>query len=278
VLFLLSSNIGEILVMFVGILIGLPVPLLAIQILWVNLLTDGLPAIALGFEPAEPDLMKRPPRPKSESIFARGVGRRIIFRSTLLAILTLGAFVYGHAAHNLDPLSRTLGVEYLTAAQLSELTEGDVPENWDNLSEAERREILRPAGTAESMGGHSEGGESLLDKVEHLPRTIAFTVLALGQIFHVLAIHAGDHTLLVEVWFRKNKFMLYAILGTVALQFAVIYVPFLQNIFETYPVAPDELLVSIGIASIMFFVVEAGKLVARQRGSTEHIAPGAQQA
>lgn len=265
VLFLLSSNIGEILVMFVGILIGLPVPLLAIQILWVNLLTDGLPAIALGFEPAEPDLMKRPPRPKSEGIFANGVGRQIVIRSTLLGILTLSAFVYGHAAHNLNPLSPTLGVEYLSAASLSELTEGEVPANWDNLTETERRDLLLPNGAEASTGGHSEGNETLIDKVEHLPRTIAFMVLALGQIFHVLAIHAGEHTLLVEVWFRKNKFMLYAILGTVALQFAVIYVPFLQGIFNTYPVALDEMLVAIGIASIMFFAVEAGKLISRQR-------------
>ena len=58
VLFLLSSNVGEILVMFVGILVGLPIPLLAIQILWVNLVTDGLPAIALGFDPAEPGVYR----------------------------------------------------------------------------------------------------------------------------------------------------------------------------------------------------------------------------
>ena len=100
--------------MFVGILVGLPVPLLAIQILWVNLVTDGLPAIALGFDPAEPGVMQRPPRPLDESIFAHGVGRKIVIRSLLLAALTLGAFVYGHSAHGLDPFSQTLGLEQLS--------------------------------------------------------------------------------------------------------------------------------------------------------------------
>ena len=129
--------------MFVGIMIGLPVPLLAIQILWVNLVTDGLPAIALGFDPAEPGVMQRPPRPQNESIFAHGVGRKIVTRSILLAVLTLGAFIYGHSAHNLDPFSRTLAIEKLSRTQLIELVgEETAPGDWDALSEDQRRERL----------------------------------------------------------------------------------------------------------------------------------------
>ncbi len=257
VLFLLSSNIGEILVMFVGILIGLPVPLLAIQILWVNLLTDGLPAIALGFEPPEPDLMQRQPRPKDESIFAGGMGGQIIFRSTLLAILTLSAFLYGHAAHNLNPLSHTLGIEYLSSAQLEELA-GTAPANWDSLTTEERVELLE---TDEENA--AEETSTILEAAERLPRTIAFTVLALGQLFHVVAIHAGEKTLLFQVWFKKNMLMLWAVLATAILQFAVIYIPFLQGIFETYPVALNEMLVSVALASLMFWVIEGLKLINR---------------
>ncbi len=255
VLFLLSSNIGEILVMFVGILIGLPVPLLAIQILWVNLLTDGLPAIALGFEPPEPDLMHRQPRPKAESIFAGGMGTRIIFRSALLAVLTLAAFLYGHAAHNLNPLSHTLGIEYLTTNQLVELA-GAAPANWDNLSTEERVSLLE----ANEENAHEET-LTILDAAERLPRTIAFTVLALGQLFHVVAIHAGDKTLLFQVWFKKNMLMLWAVLITAILQFAVIYIPFLQGIFETYPVGLKEMLISVALASLMFWVIEGLKVI-----------------
>ncbi len=69
--YLLSCNAGEILVMFVSSLIGLPPPLLPIQILWVNLVTDGLPALALGVDPVEPDIMKRPPRPTDEGNYQR---------------------------------------------------------------------------------------------------------------------------------------------------------------------------------------------------------------
>jgi Ca2+-transporting ATPase len=257
VLFLLSSNISEILVMFVGILVGLPVPLLAIQILWVNLVTDGLPAIALGFEPTEKGVMKRPPRAVDESIFAHGIGRKIIIRSVILAILTLGAFIYAHGAHDLDPLDHTLGVQYLNREQLVELAgEEFAPLEWDNLTQEERLALL----TVETGEGEASENE-IVGHVERIPRTIAFTVLALGQIFHVMAIHAGDEQSFFRVWFSKNRFMLWAVLSTFALQLAVIYVPFLQYTFETYPVQPPELIASVLIASLMLFMVEGEKWI-----------------
>ena len=261
VLFLLSSNIGEILVMFVGILIGLPVPLLAIQILWVNLVTDGLPAIALGFDPTEPGVMQRPPRPQKESIFAHGVGRKIVTRSILLAVLTLGAFLYGHSAHGLDPFSRTLGLENLSGGQLTELI-GYTPVDWDSLSVDERR--VRLETTADE---NHEAQSEMVARADRIPRTVAFTVLALGQIFHVMSIHAGDKRSFFRVWFRHNRFMLWAVLSTFALQLAVIYIPFLQSTFETYPLRPAGMIATLLIASMMLVGAEAEKWVTLRRQS-----------
>lgn len=92
--YLLSCNIGEILTIFGGILMGLPFPLLPIQILWVNLVTDGLPAIALGMEPAEPGIMHRPPRPPREGIFSRGLGYKIIWQGLVIGGATLLIYLY----------------------------------------------------------------------------------------------------------------------------------------------------------------------------------------
>lgn len=91
--YLISCNIGEVLTMFIGMLIGMPVVLLPIQILWVNLVTDGLPAIALGMEPADPDIMDRPPRGAREGVFSGGLLSLILFRGIIIGLSTLGAFV-----------------------------------------------------------------------------------------------------------------------------------------------------------------------------------------
>ena len=87
--YLLSTNSGEIWVMIVALVIGLPLPLLPVQILWMNLVTDGLPALALSAEQAERFTMRRPPRAPSESIFARGMGRHIIWVGVLMAAISL---------------------------------------------------------------------------------------------------------------------------------------------------------------------------------------------
>lgn len=91
--FLLSSNFGEVISMIVAILVGLPAPLAALHILWVNLITDGLPAIALGADEKDPDLMKDKPRNPKESLFARGGYFITLGYGTLIALLSLAAFL-----------------------------------------------------------------------------------------------------------------------------------------------------------------------------------------
>ncbi|MFF3922889.1 calcium-translocating P-type ATPase, SERCA-type [Paenibacillus lactis] len=90
--YLLASNVGEILTMFFAMMLGLPLPLVPIQILWVNLVTDGLPAMALGVDQPEKDLMEHKPRGAKENIFARRLGWKIISRGVLIGLCTLGAF------------------------------------------------------------------------------------------------------------------------------------------------------------------------------------------
>ncbi len=90
--YLLSCNVGEVLVMFLAAFMGMPLPLLPIQILFVNLVTDGLPAMALGVDPPAPGVMDRRPRPPKEGIFARGLGSKIAFRGLLIGISTLVVF------------------------------------------------------------------------------------------------------------------------------------------------------------------------------------------
>lgn len=90
--YLLACNIGEVLTMFLGILMGLPMVLLPTQILLVNLATDGLPAIALGLEPPSRGIMRKPPRAADESFFANGLLSRIVFRGVFIALSTLGSF------------------------------------------------------------------------------------------------------------------------------------------------------------------------------------------
>jgi len=90
--YMLTTNAAEVIVLFLGIILGMPLPLLPIHILWINLVTDGLPALALGFEPAEPDIMRRPPRQRNESIFAGGMGRSILATGLLMGISCVAVY------------------------------------------------------------------------------------------------------------------------------------------------------------------------------------------
>jgi Ca2+-transporting ATPase len=136
VFFLLSSNIAEIMIIFLATLAGLPMPLTVIQLLWLNLLTDGAPALALAMEKGDPDIMERPPRPKSESIVNGSMRLGMVIQTIMQTGAVLGAFVLGLIWHleegatipaGMNPLAYLLqhnwnGVDVQTAETMAFVT------------------------------------------------------------------------------------------------------------------------------------------------------------
>lgn len=117
--YLLASNVGEIFVMLAAMLMALPLPLVPVQILWVNLVTDGLPAMALGLDTPEENVMRRKPRDPQENIFARGLGYKIISRGLAIGVVTLIGFVIAYS-YRPDHLvyAQTIAFSTLVVAQL----------------------------------------------------------------------------------------------------------------------------------------------------------------
>lgn len=116
--YMLSCNLGEVITMFVGIMIGIPLPLLPIQILWVNLVTDGLPGIALGLDPADKDIMEKPPVKATDSIFNMVMLWNITFRGILTGLCTLGSYLAVYEMTQLVSYARTAAFITLVLIQL----------------------------------------------------------------------------------------------------------------------------------------------------------------
>ncbi|HET6515277.1 MAG TPA: cation-translocating P-type ATPase [Thermodesulfovibrionales bacterium] len=198
--YLLTTNSGEIWTLFLAPLIGLPMPLLPIHILWINLVTDSLPALALSLEPAEGNVMKRPPRHPQESIFAHGLGVHAIWVGLLMAAVVL--FVQA----------------------------------WSIRT------------------GHGHW------------QTMVFTVLCLTQLGHVMAIRSERESLF-RIGLFSNEYLLGAVALTFLLQMATVYLPFLTPVFRTEPLTLEELFFTLALSSVIFFAVEAEKLVKRMKGT-----------
>lgn len=197
--YILTCNTAEIWTISLAPLFGLPIPLLPIHILWINLVTDGLPALALAGEKAEPDVMNKPPRPEKESLFADGVGIHIIWVGILMAAITLGTQAWTiHTGHD----------------------------NW---------------------------------------QTMVFTVLAFSQLGHVLGIKSNVASLYKQGLF-SNKLLIGAIMLTIALQIAIIYFPFLNDIFKTQPLSPEDLGICLALSLVVFHAVELEKWTKKRIG------------
>ena len=121
--YLLSCNIGEILTIFVATLLNFPqMPLIPVQLLWLNLVTDALPALALGMEPVEPQVMKNPPRSAEEKLFSKTFSLRLLWQGVMVGALTLGAYLLGEFVlsdpASADAAANTMAFATLTLSQL----------------------------------------------------------------------------------------------------------------------------------------------------------------
>jgi Ca2+-transporting ATPase len=192
-----TCNSGEVWTIFLAPLAGLPIPLLPIHILWINLVTDGLPGLALAAEPPEANILNRPPRKTNESIFAGGIGRHILWVGLLMAIVCVATQWYAIQMGNTK---------------------------W---------------------------------------QTMVFTILSFSQMAHVMAIRS-DWQSIFKQGILGNKQLAAAVLSTFVLQLAVIYTPFLQDVFSTQALSMNELLICIGLSSIVFWAVEIEKWFKRR--------------
>ena len=197
VFFLLSCNIGEILLVLMSILLNLPVPLKAIQLLWLNLVTDSFPALALGTEKGEPDIMNTPPRSPDEPILNGIMIKKIGFQSIAIALASLLAFKWGL---NTYP--------------------GDIAK----------------------------------------ARTITFVTLITAELLRAYSSRSQKHTLF-KIGFFTNKNLVYSTLFSFALMLAVIYIPLLQPIFDTFALGLKDWSVVLPYAFIPLVVGELDKMI-----------------
>jgi Ca2+-transporting ATPase len=217
--YLLSSNIGEVLVMFLGVVLAgtiglvpeagsaIVVPLLATQILWINLLTDSGPALALGVEPADHDVMRMPPRDP---------GNPVIGGRTWVDIVVVGAIM---------AVGTLLVTDWvLPGGLVSRSARPPVPE-----------QAVRYA------------------------RTVAFTTLVFFQLFNAFNARFPDRSAFHRPF--ANRWLWLAALCSIALQVAVVHVPFLQRAFSTVALAPGDWLLCVAVASSVLWAMEARKLV-----------------
>ncbi len=149
--YLLSCNVGEILAIFVTIMLGWGRPLTAIQILWINLVTDGFPALALGVEPAEAGVMRHKPRRLKESIFAGGMGARIIFYGCLIGLLGVAAYYLGIREGLSVSAARTMSFATLAFAQLFQALNARSSESLFRVGLFSNRYMIAAIATSASL-------------------------------------------------------------------------------------------------------------------------------
>jgi Ca2+-transporting ATPase len=194
----LTGNAGELWVIILAPFLGMPLPLIPLQILWVNLLADGSLALALSVEPSERKIMRRPPRRPNESIFSRGVGSEIIWVGLLLGLVLL-AIAYRY------------------------WSKGDA--NW---------------------------------------QTMVFTTLTLSRV-GLAETMRSERDSVFRLGLFSNKPLLGAVVLTIGLQMAVVYIPILQNIFHTTSLSARDLLISFGLSTIVLWAIELEKCFIRRK-------------
>ena len=212
--FLLSSNVGEVMTMFIGVLLAgglglhdtgeaIAVPLLATQILWINLLTDAAPALAIGVDPPPDDVMRRPPRRLRDRVIDREMWIGILWIGIVMAVVTLVALDLGLA------------------------------------------------------GGYL-GGSGEIEQA----RTMAFTTLVLAQLFNCFNARSDRASAFHHLF--TNRWLWGAIALSALLQIAVVELPFLNDAFDTTPLAIGDWLICVGLASVVLWADEAKKLFERR--------------
>jgi len=237
--YLISSNIGEVVSIFLTAALGMPEALVPVQLLWVNLVTDGLPATALSFNPPDHDVMKRPPRLRDEAL----VGGWLLFRYMVIGIYVGAATVFGYVWWFIyNPAGPGI-----TFSQLS---------NFHKCS-SQFPEI---------------GCEMFSNDMAKSASTVSLSILVVIEMLNAMNALSSSESLLT-FFLNNNPMLIYAITLSMLLHFAILYIPFLQNLFNILPLDWNEWQAVLVISAPVILIDEVLKFAERQLYNTKAVSP-----
>ena len=248
--YLISSNIGEVLSIFFTAMLGIPEGFNSVQLLWVNLVTDGPPATALGFNPADPDVMRRPPRRADDALISNWVFIRYMVVGTYVGLATVGIFVYWYVAAETGD-----GHTLVTMKQLM---------NWSEC----------PSWEGFTVHNYYEGFDFSNNPCDYFVKgkakasTLSLSVLVVIEMLNALNAISEDASLLQMSPF-VNPYLLAAIFNSIALHAVIVYVPFLNEIFSITKLTYDEWMLVFIFSGPVLIVEEILKIIGRAKVRAE---------
>jgi len=244
--YLISSNIGEVLSIFFTAMLGIPEGFTSVQLLWVNLVTDGPPATALGFNPPDVDIMQNPPRKQDDDLISGWVLVRYCVIGTYVGAATVGIFIYWYLFAVTGD-----GHTLITFQQLSNW--GDCP-NWSKADFA-------PANFIEGMDLQANPCQYFtVGKVK--ASTLSLSVLVVIEMLNALNAISEDNSLLTMSPF-VNPYLILAIFGSIGLHVMIVYVPFFAQIFSIAPMNSHEWFLVFAFSAPVIIVDEFLKIFGR---------------
>lgn len=227
--YLISSNIGEVVSIFLTVVLGMPEALIPVQLLWVNLVTDGLPATALGFNPSDNNIMHRPPRNSKEPIVTKWLFIRYMIIGTYVGVATVFGYAWWFIYFSEGPK--------ITFEQLSNFHKCST--NFPQI-----------------------GCEMFSDVRSQRATTISLSILVVVEMLNAInSLSENESLLTFPVW--KNLYLVGAVILSMALHFAILYIPFLSSVFSIFPLTYDEWKGVLYISFPVIIIDEILKLVSR---------------
>ncbi|KAK8489491.1 hypothetical protein V6N11_047445 [Hibiscus sabdariffa] len=251
--YMISSNIGEVASIFLTAALGIPEGLIPVQLLWVNLVTDGPPATALGFNPPDKDIMKKPPRRSDDSLITAWILFRYLVIGLYVGIATVGIFIiwYTHGSF----LGIDLSGDGHSLVTYSQLANWGQCSSWNNFTASPFTAGNQIFSFENNPCDYFQGG-----KVKAM--TLSLSVLVAIEMFNSLNALSEDGSLLtMPPW--VNPWLLLAMSVSFGLHFLILYVPFLAQVFGIVPLSFNEWLLVLAVAFPVILIDEVLKFVGR---------------
>ncbi|KAK1305105.1 Calcium-transporting ATPase, endoplasmic reticulum-type [Acorus calamus] len=257
--YMISSNVGEVISIFLTAALGIPECLIPVQLLWVNLVTDGPPATALGFNPADIDIMRKPPRRSNDALINSWVLFRYLVIGLYVGIATVGVFIVWYTQASF--LGIDLACDGHTLVTLSQLRNWGQCPSWKDFS-------VSPFTVGGRMIAFSDPCDYFFaGKVKAM--TLSLSVLVAIEMFNSLNALSEDNSLVtMPPW--RNPWLLVAMSVSFGLHLLILYVPFLAIVFGVVPLSLNEWMLVILVSLPVVLIDEVLKLFARMQRKRSH--------